>query len=170
MSLDGFIAGPDDAMDWVFEYTEPSATVEYVKGSIGAILAGRGSYDVGRRDAGKPSGEPSGGWWKGPVFVLTHDPPDDDPSIKFLSGDIRDAVATAMAAAEGKSVVVFGADLARQCVERGLMDEIVIHLAPVLLGDGVPLFAIPGGRHVRLELTSVDRSGQLTDLRFRVAK
>jgi hypothetical protein len=71
MSLDGFIAGPDDAMDWVFEYVEPSAADDEVIKTTGVMLGGRRSYDVGKRDAGKESGAPYGGAWTGPVFVLT---------------------------------------------------------------------------------------------------
>jgi hypothetical protein len=71
MSLDGFIAGPDDAMDWVFEYVEPSAANDEVIKTTGAMPGGRRSYDVGKRDAGKESGAPYGGAWTGPVFVLT---------------------------------------------------------------------------------------------------
>jgi len=67
MSLDGFIAGPGDAMDWVFA----NAAVEEVIQTTGAILAGRRTYDTGRRDAGKPSGAAYGGAWTGPLFVLT---------------------------------------------------------------------------------------------------
>ena len=71
MSLDGFIAGPDDAVDWVFEYVEPSAADDEVIKTTGAMLGGRRSYDVGKTDAGKESGAPYGGAWTGPVFVLT---------------------------------------------------------------------------------------------------
>jgi dihydrofolate reductase len=88
----------------------------------------------------------------------------------FVSGDIADAVHRAKAAAGEKNVVVLGADVARQCIERGLLDEIVVHLAPLLLGDGVRLFGRPGARQVDLERTSVAESGQLTDLRFAVVK
>jgi riboflavin biosynthesis pyrimidine reductase len=73
-----------------------------------------------------------------------------------------------MQAAGGKNVGILGANLAKQCLEHGLLDEIIIHLAPVLLGDGVRLFAAPGGTPVRLETTHVARTGQLTDLRFHV--
>ena len=104
MSLDGFIAGPDDAMDWVFEYAEPNLAVDEVIGTTGAILAGRRTYDVGRRDVGKPSGQAFGGAWTGPQFVLTHDVPDgsDDPSVTFLGGDITNAVNRALTGARGK--------------------------------------------------------------------
>jgi dihydrofolate reductase len=171
MSLDGFIAGPDDAMDWVFEYPEPNAAVDEVIQKIGAVLAGRRSYDVGKKeDQVEGVTEPYGGAWTGPQFVFTHEPSGapEDPTVTFLSGDIRDAVATALAAADGKDLVVFGANVARQCLDAGLIDEILVHLAPVLLADGVGLFGSPGTERVDLERTSVAQAGQLTDLRFRV--
>ena len=78
-------------------------------------------------------------------------------------------MARAQTAAEGGNVVILGATLARDCLERGLLEEIVVHLAPVLLGDGVCLFSVAGGRKVQLEPYAVARSGRITDLRFRVA-
>jgi dihydrofolate reductase len=171
MSLDGFIAGPDDAMDWAFEYGEASPLADEVMKSTGAIVAGRRWYELARRRWSGSKGI-YGGAWTGPVFVLTHDPPDasDDPAISFLSDGIERAVATARAAAEGGNVVIFGADLFRQCLEAGLLDEIVIHLAPVLLGDGVRFYGAAGAGRVNLERTAVAESGQLTDLRFRVVR
>jgi dihydrofolate reductase len=171
MSLDGFIAGPDDAMDWVFEYDEPSPIVDEIIKTTGAILAGRRWYDLATiRWRGKQG--IYGGAWTGPVFVITHQPPDapDDPGITFLSDGIHNTVATALAAAAGKNIVLFGATIPQQCLAVGLVDEIVVHLAPVLLGDGVRLYGSPGARQVKLELTHVGQSGQLTDLRFRVVK
>ena len=87
MSLDGFIADPDDAMDRVFEYSEPDKTADEVIRTTGSVLAGRRSYDVGRREGE----EIYGGAWTGSQFVLTHEAPDDvtDPTIAFLSGDIK---------------------------------------------------------------------------------
>lgn len=63
-----------------------------------------------------------------------------------------------------------GASIGRQCAENGLVDELLIHLVPVLLGDGLRLFESPGGEPVRLERVSLGASGQVTDLRFRVVK
>jgi len=65
-------------------------------------------------------------------------------------------------------VIVFGAQVAQQCLAEGLLDEIVIHLAPVLLGDGVPLYAGTGAGRIDLERTELAESEQLTDLRLRV--
>src|SRR4051812_9234659 len=114
MSLDGFIAGPGDAMDWVFEHAPEGpdaaaeeAVIEEEIATIGAVLAGRGSYDVGRRSERPETSGVFGGRWTGPEFVLTHDPP-DDPGFTFLSGDIREAVGTALDAAGGKNLLVLG--------------------------------------------------------------
>jgi dihydrofolate reductase len=170
MSLDGFIAGPDDAMEWVFDYfsEEASETAGEVIESTGAIIMGRRTYEVEDRYRGGIYG----GAWTGPFFVLTHEPPADVPAWMtgtFINEDIEAAIARAREAAGGKNVGLLGAALARQSLERGLLDEIIVHLAPVLLGDGVRLFAVPGGRRVRLEPAAVERTDLLTDLRFRVS-
>lgn len=172
MSLDGFIAGPGNDMDWIFEYAGPSPVVDEVIRTTGAIVAGRHTYDVGRRDAGKASGAPYGGAWTGSIFVLTHDPPpaEEDPAITFVSGDVEGVVANALVAADGKNVELFGADVARQALERGLVDEILVHVAPVLLGDGVRLFGGPGATRINLEPMAATGSGKVTDLRYRVVK
>ena len=170
MSLDGFIAGPDHAMDWVFDYFSEASneTASEVIETTGAIIMGRSTYEVEDRYRHGIYG----GAWTGPYFVLTHEPPalvPDWMTGTFINEDIELAVARAMEAARGKNVGILGANLAKQCLDHGLLDEIIIHLAPVLLGDGVRLFAVPSGRRVRLEPTQATRTGQLTDLRFRVS-
>jgi dihydrofolate reductase len=171
MSLDGFIAGPGDSMDWVFEYAAPDQAAE-IMAATGAIIAGRRTYEVGQRDTGKPSGEAYGGAWQGALFVLTHQSPKapPDPAVTFLSGDMEAAVATARKAADGKNVEIFGADLTGQCLERGLIDEIVVHIVPVLLGTGTPFSSSIHPTRVDLEPVSSSRSGSVTTLRFRVRK
>src|ERR1700704_3383308 len=152
MSLDGFIAGPDDAMEWVFEYPSPNETVAEAIETTGAIVAGRRSYEVEDRDRGGFYG----GAWTGPFFVLTHAPPETVPEWMtgtFVSNGIESAVAQAKAAAGEKNVVIFGANTAAQCLDAGLLDEILVHIAPVLLGDGVRLFSRGGEPPVRLEKT-----------------
>ena len=178
MSLDGFIAGADDEMDWVFEVDAgPSAIADEIVETMGAILAGRRWYDMVTARYGRWEGIYGrkgvyGGRWRGPIFVLTHRPSDvrDDAGVTLLSDGIDEAVATARAAAGGKNIVVFGASIAEQCLEAGLLDEIVVHMAPLLLGDGIRLYGRPGVGRVDLERTAVAESGQLTDLRFRVAQ
>jgi dihydrofolate reductase len=181
MSLDGFIAGANDSMEWVVSQwsdggentqdidVQRSSVADDVLQNAGAILGGRRWYDVG---VSKFDGYDGiyGGQWRGPVFVLTHRPGDADhhPAITFVSDDLSDAVATAAKAAAGKDVIVFGAGVALQCLRQKLLDEIVIHLVPVLLGDGVRLIDAPGLGTVSLERTLVATSGQITDMRFAV--
>ncbi|HTX81283.1 MAG TPA: dihydrofolate reductase family protein [Streptosporangiaceae bacterium] len=168
MSLDGFIAGPDHDMDWVFEFTTPDEFPDIVA-ATGAMLSGRRSYDVGQRDAGKPSGEAYGGAWNGPVFVLTHEPPAASPArVTFLSGDVAAAVATARSAAGDKDLVIIGADVARQCLEHGLVDEFLLMVLPVLLGDGTRLYSPGGPARIDLEPISSRLAGSVTILRYRV--
>jgi dihydrofolate reductase len=177
MSLDGFIAGPGHAMDWVFEYTSPDDFPEIVQ-ATGAMLSGRNCYEVGLRDAGKPSGEAYGGAWHGPSFVLTHRPPagPSADNLTFLSGDIGAAVATAKAAAADKDLVVLGANVAGQCLARGLVDEVFVFVLPVLLGSGTPLHEASeasdasGAGRVDLRPVSSTHSGSVTALRFEVVK
>src|SRR5215208_2455661 len=173
MSLDGFIAGPGHAMDWVFDFVAPDEFPE-IAAATGAMLVGRRTYEVGNRmDAGKERGSASSAEtypFSGPVFVLTHEPPDPpDAAITFLTADIGEAVATARSAAGGKNLEILGADVASQCLRRGLVDEILVYVLPVLLGDGVR-FSPPSLDRIDLEPFSNTQSGAITMLRFGVRK
>jgi dihydrofolate reductase len=171
MSLDGFIAGPNDDMSWVLRYAGdmPGAVVEEVIARTGAVLAGRRVYEVGRRVQDPDNRGLFEGRWSGTHFILTHTPPTDEthPAYAFLSGDIRDAVATALTAADGRDVLVLGANVVNQCLAAGLVDEILMHIVPELVGDGVRLF---DDSTLRASLTTLDvsSSGQLVNLRLRV--
>ena len=88
----------------------------------------------------------------------------------FIDIPINDAVAVAQQAAQGSNVVVLGANVARQCLEAGLLDEIIIHVVPVLLGDGVRLFERPDAVPVRLDQISSRQEGQTTVLRYAVRR
>ena len=171
MSLDGFNAGPGHAMDWVFDFVAPDEFPE-IAAATGAMLVGRRTYEVGKR-MDKERGSASSGErypFSGPVFVLTHQPPDPpDAAVTFLTGDLGEAVATARRAAGGKNLEILGADVAGQCLRRGLVDEILVYVLPVLLGDGIR-FSSPGLARIDLEPVSSTRSGAVTILRFRVRK
>ncbi len=171
MSLDGFIAGPNDEMDWVFEHAAdvPPGIVDDVIRRTGAILGGRRGYELGRRAERPETAKPFGGRWEGPIFILTHTPPDDetDPAYTFVSGDVSDAVATALSAAGGRDLLVLGANVVDQCLHDGVVDELLLHVLPVLLGEGVRLFGGPG-LAARLELVDGFVSGQVVNLRYRV--
>jgi dihydrofolate reductase len=171
MSLDGFIAGPNDDMDWVFGVDGGDGqTIDEVVRSTGALLVGRRTQDV--EDRLQPGFY--GGAFRGPFFVLRHGPPSEPPVVKgvtgrFLDVSIEEAVALAKEAAGGADVVVLGANVARQTLEAGLLDEIIVHVAPVLVGGGVRLFERAGGAAVKLErIASVDE-GEMTVLRYAVA-
>ncbi len=171
MSLDGFIAGPGDAMGWIFDYMKGGVEAQFpeIMAATGAMLVGRRTSDVGDRMASEPGQEP--GYDGGPVFVLTHRPPDPpDPEVTYLSGDIAEAVATARQAAGGKNLEILGADVAGQCLRRGLVDEILVYVLPVLLGDGVRFFSSPDLARIDLEPLSVTPAGAVTMLRFRVRR
>jgi dihydrofolate reductase len=172
MSLDGLIAGPNDDMGWAFGLDGGSGeTVDEVLGSTGALLVGRRTQDV--EDRLQPGFY--GGAFRGPFFVLRHDPPSEPPVVKgvegaYLNVGIEEAVGFAKQAADGANVVVLGANIARQCLEAGLLDEIIIHVASVLLGDGVRLFERSGGEAVQLEPISSVREGGATVLRYAVER
>jgi dihydrofolate reductase len=170
MSLDGFIAGPNDDMRWVLGVDVGAGkTANEVVQATGALLVGRRTQDV--EDRLQPGFY--GGAFRGPFFVLRHDPPPEPPVVKgvtgqFLDVGIHEAVRVAKEAADGGDVVVLGANLARQCLEAGLLDEIIVHVAPVLVGDGVRLFERSGGEPVRLESISSGVEGETTVLRYSV--
>jgi len=168
MSLDGFIAGPNDDMQWVFGVEGgPSRTIEQVLRSTGALLVGRRTQDVeDRLQRGF-----YGGAFRGPFFVLRHDPPSEPPVVKGITGrfidvNIEEAVRLAKASAGDGGVLVLGANVARQCLEAGLLDEIIVHVAPVLVGDGVRLFARAGGAAVKLTPVSSAAEGGMTVVRY----
>jgi dihydrofolate reductase len=164
MSLDGFIAGPDNAMGWIFDYLRDDLFPE-VMAATGAMLVGRGTHEVAKRMSPEDTDYDGG-----PVFVLTHRPPDEPAQgVTFLTCDLAEAVATARAAAGGKNLEILGADLASQCLQRGLVDEVLVYVLPVLLGDGVR-FSTPGLGRIDLEPFGNKQEGPVTMLRFRVRK
>ena len=168
MSLDGYIAGPDDTMDWAFGAGPAGPLAAEIRDATGAILAGRRWHDVAIDRYNGRAGI-YGGDWNGPVFVLTHRPPVDltDTGIQFLSGSIQDAMSEASEAAGGRMVGIFGADVARQTLGAGLLDEIAVHIVPVLLGGGVRLYGDDTPR-ITLKRIAATISPGVVDLRFRV--
>jgi hypothetical protein len=103
MSLDGFIAGPDNAMGWILEFFKEDPFPEVMQ-ATGAMLVGRGTYEVGKRMSDEDTDYDGG-----PVFVLTHQPPDEpEQGVTFLTCDLVEAVATARAAAGGKNLEILG--------------------------------------------------------------
>ncbi len=163
MTLDGFVAGPNHEMDWMAGLSvEPERRADYLE-STGAVLAGRSGFDSAIGDS-----RPYGGAWQGPIFVLTHHPEDARPAahITFLSCPVEEAVQIALDAAGGKNVEVFSPTIGRQLLERELIDEIDLHIAPILLGAGIRLYDNPGVP-IRLRRVDHDDSTVNVNLRYR---
>ncbi|MAS36757.1 MAG: deaminase [Anaerolineaceae bacterium] len=188
MSLDGFIAGPDDdtsrVFAWMFQGTQAvKATIgkeeldlkltetgaeqrEAMAHGIGAILSGRGMFDAASAWGGRHPLDV-------PIVVVTHHPPQEwvgKEPFTFVTDGIEKAVAEAQKIAGDKTIGVGGADVARQCLKLGLLDEIGIDLVPVLLGEGVRLFEYLGIEPIELDITDVTADVGVTHLRYRVVK
>jgi dihydrofolate reductase len=152
-----------------FKLSSSSAEVfEGLVESGGAAVTGRRTYDIA-------------GAWGGngplpglPVFVVTHTVPDRVPQgashYTFVTDGVDSAIEQAKAAAGDKDVSVMGASVPQQCLRAGLLDEIQIHLVPVLLGTGVRLFDHLGSENIGLETIRVVDSPGVTHLRYRVVK
>jgi dihydrofolate reductase len=168
-SVDGFITGPNGDMQWMRPYLGPNPEVDDLIPRIGALLIGRRSHDGDdphKGDAGE--GQAFGGGWSGPMYVVTHRPPaDPEPGVTYVD-DLAKALAQAKDAAGDRYVNVIGANIAKQCLEAGQLDEVLVFYAPVLLGDGTRLFEHTGGRTVRLERRSVTETAQATSVWFKV--
>ncbi len=185
MSLDGFIAASgmtvDEGMgvggevlhDWAFRGDERDREIlERAGAALGAVISGRRTYDNSIRwwGADGPTGAA-----RVPLVVVSHSTPDDVPEagVYTFAGDIRSALDAARSAAgDGDVGVMGGADIARQYLRAGLLDEISIHLIPVLFGSGTPLFGDGDSldAHVKLETIDVVRTDAATHLRFRVVR
>ncbi|HOX27065.1 MAG TPA: dihydrofolate reductase family protein [Candidatus Krumholzibacteria bacterium] len=188
MSLDGYIADPDDGVAEVFDWYFASGDVEFHTGGsdpltfkvsgpsaghlrglwseLGAVLAGRRTFEVAHGWGGHHA-------W-GPAFVLTHQIPAGwprpDSTVHFVTDGIASAVNLAKAAAAGKSVGVHGADTIQQCLNAGLLDEIHVDLAAILLGSGIRLFDHLARTPVRLADPAVVPGVGVTHLRYPVRR
>jgi len=163
MTLDGFIARPNDEIDWAFKYSADEMTKEIMT-EIGAVVMGNRGYIT-------EDTLPYGGQVKVPQFVVTHKPRDPVTigGLKFtFVNSIERAVALAKEAAGEKSVTLLGASIDQQCLNAGLVDEIMIHVAPILIGKGIHLFDNLKAGDTELERIELVATGGITSLRFRV--
>jgi len=183
VSLDGYIAGPDVSVeramgrggeglhDWLF--ADPKDPVDALVASemfstdtVGAVLMGRRTLEVGLGHWGDD------GTFAMPCFVVTHRT--HEPIVKesttftFVTAGLEAAVEAASAAAGSKDVNVMGADLARQLLVGGWVEEVEIDVVPILLGGGVTLFGGLPPDALRLEQVSARPSATVTHLRYRV--
>jgi dihydrofolate reductase len=166
MSLDGFVAGPEHGMDWMTGFSHRAGLGDEYVTTTGAVLGGRDGWDQN-----PDPGDIYGGAWNGPVFVLTHHPEDATHAdgVTFLDCDAAEAVRIGLAAAGGKNLEVFSPTIGRQLLELGLIDEIDLHIAPVLLGDGIRLYDNPGGEPIRLHRVGEGDTTLAVNVRYRPA-
>ena len=181
MSLDGYVAGPNAGPgnglgdggerlhEWAFadgpeDGVNARVIAEFM--STGAVVAGRGTF------------EPAGGWGGDhhdgvPIFILSRRDPASEtqwPLVTYVD-DVTTAMAEAKRAAGGKNVLVHGAGTAQLALAAGVLDELEIHLVPVLLGGGRRLFENLGPEHVELERTrTLEGEGGLAHLHYRVRR
>jgi dihydrofolate reductase len=157
-SLDGYIAGPGGDMSWLSEHVgAPNPAAERLLAGVGALLVGRRTYDGDDPNRGTDAEGAFGGQYDGPAVVLTHRPPASAPPGTVFATDLHSAVTAAREAAGERYVTILGADVAAQCLAAGLLDEVLVFVAPVLLGDGTPLFPQrPGEPRVALESIADD--------------
>ena len=161
-SLDGFIADPDNSLGWLFTREQdregPLNYADFIAG-VGALAMGSTTYEwiLDHEFAGKPQA----GWkwpYEIPGWVFTHRdvPVVPDAPIEFTSGDVASVHLRMLEAAGGRNVwIVGGGDLAGQFADAGLLDEVIVYIAPVTLGGGPPLF--PRRLELRLEETGRNR-------------
>jgi len=171
ITLDGFMADTNGGIDWMFGFSsvdEDEAVVSKVIKELGAVVSGANKTNT------IEEGEiPYGGILKIPVYLMTreaHEPIEKDGiTYTFVVNDIRQAVEAAKAAAGDKSVSLLGGSISRQCLKLGLVDEIVLDVVPLLLGDGISLF---GGLGERIKLDRIETAAfaSETHLRYRVVK
>jgi dihydrofolate reductase len=182
MSLDGFVTGPNEGVgnplgdddgrlhDWMFdEKTEANAKVlDEVYARTGAILMGKRMFDVGV----EPWGDSPP--FERPVFVITHEarhpmPMQGGTTYNFVTGGIEAGLEQAQAAAGERDVGIWGgANIMREYLRAGLLDQMQIHLIPVILGGGVRLFAGLGPQRIHLEKIRTIDTPRATHLQYRV--
>ena len=187
ISLDGFIAGPNDEVDRIFGWYSSgdtdfpvqgspmvfrlsSASAELLReswGNLGAIVTGRRDFDVSDAWGGtSPLGVP--------IFIVTHSIPQEwakeGSPFTFVTDGIESALAQAKAKAGDKDVGISGTQITQQFLRAGLIDEIRLHLVPVLLGAGIRLFDHLQDESIALEKILVVDAPDVTHLRYRVKK
>jgi dihydrofolate reductase len=172
-TLDGFIADPDDSLEWLFtrrqDHEGPLNYAAFIA-EVGALAMGSTTYEwvIDHELSGKPTEE----WrwpYEIPTWVFTHRELTVVPGadIRFTSDDVRSVHEEMLAAAGGKNVwIVGGGDLVGQFADVGLLDEVIVYVAPVTLGAGKPL--LPRSLELRLEETA--RNGDFVCARYSVMK
>jgi len=182
ISLDGYVTGPNDSRqnpfgdgagmlhDWIWdEATDDDRDIlQEMIDSCGAVEMGRKSFDKNEGDGGWGDGGPVGDI---PCFVVTHNQPTTSyPAVyTFVTDGVASAIEQAKQVAGDKIVGLHGATVMQQGLPLGLVDEVRVHVVPVLLGGGTPLFSTLDSA-ITLERTEVQVTPAATHLAFRVVR
>jgi len=188
MSLDGFIAGPKDEVDRLFQWyfvgqtvrkvptgnedfdmgAEGAQAVEAANRAMGVLVTGRRTFDVAHAWGGQHP-------MNVPIVVVTHRVPQEwvgrpGSPFTFVTDGVESAIATARQIAGDKDIAVGAPTIAQQALRAGLIDVINIDLIPVLLGEGIRLFDHLGSQKIELETAEVSVGTGVTHLLYRVIK
>jgi dihydrofolate reductase len=195
ISLDGFVAGPNDGpdngmgdggmrlFDWyqagdvemplpgtemTFRVSRASADwMQAEWNKLGAMIVGRRMFDIAQGWGGYPPGG-------GHCFVVTHTVPQEwdkaGSPFTFVTDGVESAVRQAKQAAGDKNVSIGSASIAQQCIKAGLLDEMILNVSPTILGAGVRLFENLGATPVDLEQVAVVEGIGVTHLKYRVVR
>lgn len=186
ISLDGFVAGPNDDISHIFGWYTSGDTDLSIEGAppfkvsrasaeflqenwsqAGAIVTGRRDFDVSNAWGGKAI-------LGLPMFIVTHSAPEawigPTSPYTFVTDGVASAIKQSQTAAGDKTVGVGGTQIVQQCFQANLIDEIILHQVPVLLGAGIRLFDKLGPEPIKLEKLQVIDTPDVTHLRFRVVK
>lgn len=166
-SLDGYIAAPDHDVSWVFDFFDSEDPLaRSVQERTGTVVAGRNSYEAGIRDGR----EVFGGGWHGAQYLLTDREFEGEPpsGVEIRYGEIWPILTEALAQSGGKDLLIIGADVARQALEAHLVDEVIVHIAPILLGSGTKFF--DAATHHLLNLAEVHSQDGVITARYVVPR
>jgi dihydrofolate reductase len=182
ISLDGYVTGPNDSRenpfgdgagmlhDWMFDAAtdDDRALLQEMLDGVGAVVMGRKSFNKNEGDGGWGDRGPVGGT---PCFVVTHHQPTTSysPVYRFVTDGVASAIEQAKGAAGEKVVGLHGATVMQQALPLGLVDEIRVHVIPVLLGGGTPLFGALDSS-ITLERTQALVTPAATHIGFRVVR
>jgi dihydrofolate reductase len=169
-SLDGFIADPDHSLEWLLQFGDPGPGYQEFIREVGAIVMGSTTYEWILRQLGSAIAP---AWpYEQPAWVFTSRSPAVAPGadIRFVRGDVRPVHEETTAAAGGRNIwIVGGGELAGQFHDHGLLDELIVHVAPVTLGAGSPLLP----REITnppLRLVSASATGAFVEMRYRIRR
>ncbi|WKA57049.1 dihydrofolate reductase family protein [Planococcus shenhongbingii] len=171
MSLDGFVNDRDGEMGKLYASFEPNKEINAVMARTGAVILGRRTFDLAEADSYAVDYE-----FQVPIFVMTHHPPAKHPkeneqlTFTFVTDGVESAIRQARDAAVEKDVLILGVDVFRQALKVGMVEELQIAIAPILLGKGLRLFEQLDDFEISLEKLQVIETSQQVEIWYKVLR